>query len=70
MESNISLSIDLVDINHEILCRVKLFYAIATWRQPRCRRGSGELPMAVPPVRNTQTADHAKKLLDYLSQID
>jgi len=70
MESNISLSIDFVDINHEILCRVKLFYAIPTWQQPTCRRGSSEPRTAAPPVRNTQTADESKKLLDYLGQID
>jgi len=50
MESNISMSIDLVDIKHELLCLVKLFCDSYVVSSPR----AGEPPPSYerPPLRS------------------
>jgi hypothetical protein len=49
MESNISLSIDLVDIKHELLCLIKIFLKFLNRQQPASRRRTAELPVPVLP---------------------
>ncbi len=49
MDSNISLSIDLVDIQHELLCLVKIVFRFLNRHQSASRRRTAELPMPVPP---------------------
>ncbi len=44
MESNISLSIDLVDIKHELLCLVKIFLDSSIVTSPR----PGDEPQSYP----------------------